>query len=78
MLPPSLSHAFSMLVGCGAENKGKKGLMLICHAFRLIYGIVLELTYVGFWDWFMQDFWGFEIDICKIFGTGLCRFHWTI
>ncbi|WJX38326.1 hypothetical protein P8452_26000 [Trifolium repens] len=22
----------------------------------------------GFWDWFMQDSWGFEIDLCKIFG----------
>ncbi|WJX20262.1 hypothetical protein P8452_09836 [Trifolium repens] len=31
------------------------------------------LLYVGFWDWFMQDFWEFEIDICKIFGIGLCR-----
>jgi hypothetical protein len=44
------------------------GLCKIFEDFKLIYGRFLGLTYAGFWDWFMQDFWGFEIDLCKIFG----------
>ncbi|MCH80988.1 F-box family protein [Trifolium medium] len=33
MLPPSLSHSFSMMVGCRAGKRGKKGMMIIWHSF---------------------------------------------
>jgi hypothetical protein len=33
ILPPSLGHSFSMLVGCGTGKIRKKGLSLIWHAF---------------------------------------------
>ncbi|CAJ2666063.1 unnamed protein product [Trifolium pratense] len=33
LLPPSFSLSFSMMVGCGIGKKGKKGLMLIWHAY---------------------------------------------
>jgi hypothetical protein len=33
MLPPTLNHSFAIMANCGKGKRGKKGMMLIWHAF---------------------------------------------